>query len=497
MRSLLLAIDQGTTSTRALLVDPAGGVLARCSREIRQYYPHPSWVEHDPEEIWRSVLECAFEVLDQAGRSARDLAGIGIANQRETTVLWERSTGRPVQRAIVWQDRRSTAICEELRASGVAETIADRTGLTVDPYFSATKLAWSFRHDPLLVQRARRGEICFGTIDAWLVWKLTGGACHVTEPTNASRTLLLDLRALAFAPDLLDLFGIPPEVLPTIVPSGTPTGERPDAHLAGESVPILAVLGDQQSALFAQACLEPGLAKSTYGTGSFVLGHAGEGRVAGGGELLCTVAVGERAGRSTYALEGSILSTGSAVQWLRDGLGVIRAAAETEQLAASLPGNDDVWFVPALAGLGAPYWDPGARGTLLGVTRATTRAHVARAVLEGIAWRTRDVLEAMARAGSPVRELRADGGATANRWLMQFQADALGIPVDVAASREATALGVAYLAGIVAGIWRREDVARLRRSAGRFEPNASDDERESAYRRWQEAVARSARWARP
>lgn len=494
MASHVLAIDEGTTQATVVVVDASGAIVTRRSRELHPSYPRPGWVEQDPNEIWDAIADLLPSVMAEARLRAADIAGLGITNQRETTVLWERATGRPVHPAIVWQDRRSAGLCRELKAQGLEEKIAARTGLLLDPYFSATKVAWLLNHDAELRRRCARGEICFGTIDSWLIWKLTEGQAHVTEATNASRTLLMDLASLEFADDLLEIFGIDRSMLPTIQPSGSRFGEVSVAFDTIGGIPITGVLGDQQSSLFAQGCHRPGQAKNTYGTGSFVLGHTGTEPLEDRGRLLATVALG-RAGGADYALEGSIFATGSAVQWLRDGLGLIAHASETEALAQSLSGNDDVWFVPALAGLGAPYWDPEARGTLLGLTRGTTRAHVVRAVLESIAWRTRDVLEEMAALGRPVRELRVDGGGAANAWLMQFQADVTGIPVDVAAVGEMTSLGAAYLAGVTTGLWRDQDeIGRLRQRSRQFDPNWSVSQRDDGYVRWTEAVERSRHW---
>ena len=495
MASHLLAIDEGTTRATVVVVEDSGRIVASEGRELHQHYPRPGWVEQDPLEIWQVVLDLSRAAIATAGLTSGDIAALGITNQRETTVLWERATGRPVHPAIVWQDRRGVDLCRRLEADGVEAEIAARTGLLLDPYFSATKIAWLLEHDASLRRRAARGEICFGTVDSWLIWNLTEGAMHVTEATNASRTLLMDLGSLGFEDDLLELFGVERSMLPEIRPSGGILGEVAPSLLGGGGIPIAGVLGDQQSALFAQGCHRPGQAKNTYGTGSFVLCNTGDEPPAARGALLATVAVG-REGAADYALEGSILATGAAVQWLRDGLGLIHDAAETEDLAASLDSNDDVWFVPALAGLGAPFWDPDARGTLVGATRATTRAHIARAVLESIAWRTRDVLEAMAAVGRPVTELRVDGGAAANGWLMQFQSDVTGIPVDVAAVTETTSLGAAYLAGLTVGIWKDlDEVEQLRESGHRFEPRYPTERRDALFARWGEAVERSRHWA--
>jgi glycerol kinase len=497
MPSHLLAIDEGTTRATVVVVDDGGRIVASEGRELHQHYPRPGWVEQDPHEIWQTVRDLSCSAIAAARLAPADIAAVGITNQRETTVLWERATGNPVYPAIVWQDRRGADLCKRLEADAAGSVIASRTGLVLDPYFSATKIAWLLDHDASLRRRSERGEICFGTVDSWLIWNLTGGAAHVTEATNASRTLLMDLGSLAFDDDLLEMFGVERPMLPDIRPSGSVFGEVSPDILGTNNVPIAGVLGDQQSALFAQGCHQPGQAKNTYGTGSFVLCNTGTEPVADRGPLLATVAVGGDR-RGNYALEGSIFATGAAVQWLRDGLGLIYDATETEALAASLDGNDDVWFVPALAGLGAPFWDPDARGTLLGVTRATTRAHLVRAVLESIAWRTRDVLDAMAAVGRPVTEMRVDGGAAANSWLMQFQSDVTGIPVDVAAVTETTSLGAAHLAGLTVGIWKDyDDIDRLRESGRRFEPSWSPAQRDDLHARWKEAVERSRRWARP
>ncbi len=493
----LLAIDSGTTGTTALVVRPDGGVAASAHGELAQHFPRPGLVEHDPEEIWSLVVRVAGDAIGRAGLRAADVAGVGIANQRETTIVWERSTGRPVHPAIVWQDRRTTGTCARLAAAGTAQLVADRTGLVLDPYFSATKIAWVLDHVDGARARAERGELCFGTVDSWLTWKATGGARHVTDVTNASRTSLVDLASARWDPELLEIFGVPRAMLPEIRPSAEIVGESRSELLDGAPVVVAALVGDQQAALFGQACVTRGQTKNTYGTGSFVLQHAGHEVPSLRDGLLATVACTPSGSTTEYALEGSIFATGAAVQWLRDGLGVVRDASETEALAASLDGNDDVWFVPALAGLGAPVWDARARGTLLGVTRGTSRAHLARAVLESIAYQSRDVLEAMASAGEVVAELRVDGGAAANGWLMQFQADVAGVPVDVASRRETTGLGAAYAAGLATGVWRSPaELSGVRRSARRFEPEMSGRERDALYDRWLEARARALAWAR-
>ncbi|HTX00051.1 MAG TPA: glycerol kinase GlpK [Acidimicrobiales bacterium] len=497
MPGLVLAIDQGTTGTTVLAVRDDGSVAGQAYAAHRQHFPGPGLVEHDASEIWSNVVQLLGKALDTSGLGYGDVAAIGITNQRETTLVWERSSGELVAPAIVWQDRRSTAICRRLAAEGAGDLVTQRSGLVLDPYFSATKLAWIFEESPGLRRRAEAGELCFGTVDSFLVWQLSGGARHVTDVTNASRTLLMDLERLAYDDELCALFGVPPAVLPEIVDSIGEIAETAPGVLPRSGIPVSGILGDQQAALFAQGCRRPGQAKNTYGTGSFVLANTGSSRPSTATRLLATAAVAEAGAAAQYALEGAIFATGSAVQWLRDGLGIIGAASESEALAASLASNDGVYFVPALAGLGAPFWDPLARGTLLGATHGTTRAHLARAVLESIAYRTRDVLEAMGGAGVPVEELRVDGGASDNAWLMQFQADVAGIPVDVAAVRETTSLGAAYAAGLGAGIWDdREELASLRRSAGVFEPRRSRDEADALYDRWLEALGRARGWAR-
>jgi glycerol kinase len=454
-------------------------------------------VEHDPEEIWRVSVGVVAAALADAGAGPADVAAVGVTNQRETTVLWDRRSGEPVHNAIVWQDRRTAAMCERLAADGLGPLVRERTGLVLDPYFSGTKIAWLLDHVDGLRARAERGEIAFGTVDSWLVWRLTGGRTHITDVTNASRTLLLDLAAAAWAPDMLDALGVPAAVLPEVRPSSQVYAETDPGAFLGVTAPVAAVVGDQQAALFAQACFSPGQAKNTYGTGSFVLVNRGRDAGPPQRSLLRTAAFQLEGEPVEYALEGAILSTGSAVQWLRDQLGVIRAADETAQLAASVPDTGDVFFVPALAGLGAPHWDPRARGTVLGITRGTSRAHLVRAVLESIAFRTRDVVEAMARdSATTVAELRADGGASANPWLMQFQADVLGIPVDVPENRETTSLGSGYLAGLAAGMFRdRAELAALRRSARRYEPRMDAAERDARYARWQQALVHARGWA--
>jgi len=497
-RRHVLAIDQGTTGTKVLVIGDDGRVTGSAQTEFRQYYPQPGWVEHDPADIWRSVVDVSYDALADAGVTASELAGIGITNQRETTVLWDRETGEPVHNAIVWQDRRTAAMCERLTADGADTLFRERTGLLLDAYFSGTKIAWLLDHVDGLRARAEAGQIAFGTVDSWLIWKLTGGRVHATDVTNASRTLLMDLAGVRWDEELCDVLRVPPSVLPQIRPSAADYGDTDAEAFLGVGIPIAGVLGDQQSALFAQACFEPGQAKNTYGTGSFVLQHTGTEPHAGTERLVATVACQEEGKPVEYALEGSIFVTGAAVQWLRDELGIIREAAETEALAASLDSNDDVWFVPALTGLGAPYWDPYARGTLLGATRGTSRAHLARAVLESIAYQARDVVDAMeVESGQRLTELRADGGASNNSWLMQFQADILGVPVDVPEVVETTSLGAGYLAGLYTGVFAdRDELQRTRRTARRYEPKMSDEQRDRLHGRWREAVGRASGWAR-
>lgn len=494
----ILAIDQGTTGTKALVVDEDGQVVSTQSQEFRQFYPRPGWVEHDPEEIWQSVLATAESALNDAGVRPGELAGIGITNQRETTVVWERDTGRPLHHAIVWQDRRTAGACRRLAATGADQEIRARTGLLLDAYFSGTKIAWLFDNVDGLRERAEKGEVAVGTIDSWLVYRLTGGRAHLTDYTNASRTLLMNLRGLDWDDELCAMLHVPRQVLPEIRPSSQVYDETdPDAFL-GATVPVAGILGDQQAALFAQACFEPGQVKNTYGTGSFVLENTGEQPRLDVERLIATVACGIEGESAEYALEGSIFVTGAGVQWLRDDLGIISEAGETEALAAGLDGNDDVWFIPALVGLGAPEWDPQARGTVLGLSRGSGRAQLARAVLESEAYQTRDVIEVMnARSGEPINELRADGGAAVNGWLMQFQADILGIPVDVPTVIETTSLGSAYVAGLATGVFRdRAELQQTRKTARRYEPQMSQDQRDELYARWREALERACHWAR-
>jgi glycerol kinase len=493
----VLALDQGTTSSRAIVFDGEGKPCGIAQQEFPQIYPQPGWVEHDPEVLWRSQAAVAVEALAKAGIGARDVAAIGIANQRETTLLWDRKTGEAVAPAIVWQDRRTADRCEALRTAGRGAAIKSRTGLVLDPYFSATKLAWLLDSRPELRARAEAGELAFGTVDSWLAWKLTGGAAHVTDASNASRTLLFDLHIGDWSDALLAEFGIPRNLLPKVVDSSGVIGPvTAVAELAG--IPIAALVGDQQGALAGQACFSAGLAKNTYGTGCFLLMHTGDAPHASSGGLLSTVAC-RRSGRLTYALEGSVFVGGAAVQWLRDGLGLVKQASDIEALAASVPDTDGVAFVPAFAGLGAPHWDPYARGAIFGLTRGTTAAHIARAALESIALQVADLVTVLEHdADMTLAELRVDGGAAANNLLLQLQADLLGRPVVRPAVTETTALGAAYLAGLATGVWHNDaEVASLWRAERRFEPVMADADVNAIKARWQKAIARSRGWAKP
>jgi glycerol kinase len=492
----ILAIDQGTTGTTCLVLDECAHVRGRAYSEFRQHYPHPGWVEHDAHEIWDVTLRVARDAITHAVTGAApEVEAIGITNQRETVVLWDRATGEPVHHAIVWQDRRTAQFCRELKEAGREPWVRDRTGLVLDPYFSATKLRWLLDNVPGARSRAEAGELAAGTIDSWLIWKLTGGRVHATDPTNASRTLLYDITRLDWDEELLELFGVPRAILPAVRPSSGDFGET-SADLFGQRIPIAGVAGDQQAALFGQGCAEPGLAKNTYGTGAFLLLHTGGERVISTSGLLTTVACGPK-GEPAYALEGAIFVAGAAVQWLRDGLGVIQLASETEALAGALASNDGVYFVPAFVGLGAPHWEPEARGTIVGLTRGAGRAHLARAALEAMAYSTHDVLQAMvADAGLAATELGVDGGASQNGWLMQFQADVLGVPVRRPAMVETTALGAAGLAGIAAGVWTdARDFLAAGDEPTRFQPVFDAAQREALLRGWRRAVRTALSWA--
>jgi glycerol kinase len=491
MGAHILAIDQGTTSSRAIVFDRERRIAGLGQREHPQSYPHPGWVEHDATLIWSTQVATIGEALAQAGIGAADLSAIGITNQRETTLLWDRHTGAPVGPAIVWQDRRTAVRCAQLLAEGYGPLISARTGLLPDSYFSATKLEWLLREVPGAHARAMRGELAFGTVDSWLIWNLSGGRAHVTDISNASRTLLFNIHEGAWDDELLQLFDIPRACLPRVLPcSFSPTEEPLSADLNGVAVPITGIAGDQQAALFGQACLEPGMAKNTYGTGCFLLMNTGTVAMQSRHHLLATVAWRLGSGATRYALEGSVFVGGAAVQWLRDGLGAIPNSQAVEALARQVPDTDGVHLVPAFTGLGAPYWDPGARGALLGLTRGTTTAHIARAALEAIAFQSTDVLNAMrADSGRPVRELRVDGGGSRNALLMQLQADLLGAPVVCAQHSESTALGAACLAGVGAGWWSQEQVGTDWVPGTTYLPAMSRDEAAARQRRWAAAVA--------
>lgn len=491
----VLALDQGTTSSRAMVFDAEGRVCACAQREFAQHYPRPGWVEHDAQEILDTQLACAREALAAVGLPAAAVAAIGVTNQRETTVLWERASGRALAPAIVWQDRRTAAHCERLRADGCADWVRARTGLELDPYFSATKLAWLLDHVPGARARAEAGELAFGTVDSWLLWHLSGGRLHVTDHGNASRTLLYSLADGDWDDALCELFGIPRALLPRLVDSIGVCGESA-AEVLGAAVPIAGIGGDQQAATFGQACFAPGMAKNTYGTGCFLLMNTGAQAVASHNRLLSTV--GWRGGGlSAYALEGSIFMGGAVVQWLRDGLGIIRHAAEVEALAASVPDSAGVVMVPAFTGLGAPWWDSHARGALFGLTRGSAAGHIARAALEAIALQTVDLVAAMKADGAaPLRELRVDGGAAANDLLMQIQADLLGVPVVRPQMLETTALGAAMMAGLGVGLWSSTaELAARWQAARRFEPALPDGRRDALLARWRRAIERSRGWA--
>ena len=494
MTRYVLALDQGTTSSRAIVFDEAGTIRGTGQYELTQHFPQPGWVEHDPEEIWRTQLAAARDALAAAGVQAGGLACIGITNQRETAIVWERATGRPVHHAIVWQCRRTSAACQDLRARGVEPFIRARTGLLADAYFSATKIAWLLDNVPGARTAAERGDLLAGTVDSWLIWKLTGGRAHLTDRTNASRTMLLDIEAMAWDAELARALNVPSAVLPEVRPSVSRFGETLP-ELLGAPVPITGVAGDQQAALFGQACFASGLAKNTYGTGCFLLLHTGGRRPEAEAGLLATAAA-STTDAPQYALEGSIFITGAAVQWLRDGLGVISTAAESETIAASVPDSAGVVVVPAFVGLGAPHWDMYARGAVFGLTRGATRAHLVRATLESIALQTLDVVEAMEQAsGERLAELRVDGGAVANDLLMQIQADVLERPVVRPRVQETTALGAAYLAGLGAGVWPgTAALARHWKAERTFTPRMGSAERDALVHRWRRAVGRTRGW---
>jgi glycerol kinase len=484
MTPYMMAIDQGTTGSTVLLFDSAGQVVGKGYREITQHYPKPGWVEHDAEEIWERTLEALVDCLETAKVEASAVTGIGITNQRETFVLWDRKTGKPVHRAIVWQCRRTAEDCRLLASAGLEPTVRARTGLVLDAYFSGTKLRWLLRQDASLQARAKAGELAFGTIDSWLLWNLTGGKVHATDVSNAGRTMLFDIHQLAWSDELLGALEIPREVLPEVHPCGHVFGETAAVGPLPAGLPIAAMAGDQHAALFGQACFRPGMAKNTYGTGCFMLMNTGETPVPSHNRLLTTLAWQLDGEPAKYALEGSVFVAGAAIQWLRDGLSIISSAAESEALATSVADNGGVFMVPAFVGLGAPYWDGFARGALLGLTRGSTKAHIARSALEAIAYQTRDILDAMVKdSNKALGELRVDGGATANNFLMQFQADVLGVPVVRQNNVESTAWGAAAMAGLTLGVWKSlDELAALQSGA-------------ALYANWQKAVGRSRDWA--
>jgi glycerol kinase len=492
----VLALDQGTTSSRAILFDEQARIVAKSQREFQQHYPQAGWVEHDPVEILQTQREVMREAVRDAQIPLADLMGIGITNQRETTIVWDRQSGEPIHNAIVWQDRRTAEMCRELKEVGAESLVRERTGLVIDPYFSGTKIAWIIDNIPGARARAERGELAFGTVDTWLTWHLTGNRTHVTDPSNASRTMLFNIHYNDWDDELMKLLRIPRALLPDVHPSSHAFGMIPKQEL-GEPFVIGGVAGDQQAAMFGQACHKPGMAKNTYGTGCFMLMHTGR-RVAVSENGLISTALAQTE-KTEYALEGSVFIGGAVVQWLRDELGFFQSSSEVERLAASVLDSNDVFLVPAFTGLGAPYWDPNARGALLGITRGTSRAHIARAALESIAFQSAELLEAMQKdADSPLTELRVDGGAAANDLLMQFQADLLGVPVLRPKVLETTALGAAYLAGLTTSMWKsKEEIASHWQLDKKFEPRMSRDEAAAKMARWREAVRRSREWAEP
>ncbi len=496
MGEYVLAIDQGTTGTTVMIFDQAGNVVSRAYLEFPQYYPRPGWVEHDPEEIWSVTQKAIQQAWGKKRLPWSALAAIGIATQRETTVMWNRKTGRPIHRAIVWQDRRTAPLCESLKAQGLLDTFRHKTGLVLDPYFSASKIAWLLAHVKGARRQAERGDLCFGTIDSWLLWKLSNGEVHATDYTNASRTLLFNLHTLTWDEELLSLLNIPPLLLPRVFPSSGPIvetrlGVLGSGRFSRVRIPVAGIAGDQQAALFGQACFQPGMVKNTYGTGCFVLMHTGERSVLSEQGLLSTLACSAES-RPGCALEGSIFIAGATLQWLRDGLGLITEAEESERLAREVNSTLGVYLVPAFVGLGSPYWDAEARGAVVGLTRGTTKAHLVRAALEAIAYQTRDVVEAMtAEIGQDLTGLRVDGGAAANDFLMQFQADILGVPVDRPQIVETTALGAAFLAGLGVGFWSSlKELGQVRKTEKVFRPKMKSSVREELYQGWQDAVER-------
>jgi glycerol kinase len=494
-KEYIMALDQGTTSSRAVIFDHQGKIISIAAKEFRQIFPQPGWVEHDPMEIWDTQMEAAQRALDSANVSPQQIAAIGVTNQRETTLIWDRESGRPVYNAIVWQCRRTAPTCSKIQKTKFAQKIRRKTGLVIDAYFSATKIQWILGHQKTIRRAAERGELAFGTVDSWLVYNLTGKKLHITDYSNASRTMLYNIHNLSWDREILEYLDIPEQLLPAVKASSEIYGSTSPGAFLDLEIPVAGIVGDQQGALFGQTCFRKGLSKNTYGTGCFLLMNIGGKPVLSRKNLLTTIAWG--IGRKIeYALEGSVFIGGAVVQWLRDGLRMIQQASESETLASSIQSNDGVYFVPAFVGLGAPYWDMYARGAILGITRGTTPAHIARAALESIAYQTRDVLECMEEdSGMRLKELRVDGGAAANEFLMQFQADILGVPVVIQEITETTALGAAYLAGLAVGFWKdQQQIAANYAVKRKFVPRMSSKQRESLYRKWKMAVERARGW---
>jgi glycerol kinase len=495
MKKYILALDQGTTSSRAIVFDHQGSMVNVVQKEFEQIFPKPGWVEHNAKEIWKSQIEVAFEAIIKAGLEATDIDAIGITNQRETTVIWNRETGEPIHNAIVWQDRRTSEFCRELDQAGHADMFKKKTGLVLDAYFSGTKVKWLLDNVEGARDLANQGKLAFGTIDSWLVWNLTNGEKHVTDVTNASRTLLFNIHTLEWDQEILELLDIPESLLPTVRSSSEVYGETRTSFMDSTAIPIAGIAGDQQAALFGQMCVQPGMLKNTYGTGAFIIVNTGTEPIESKNNLLTTIGW-QINGETTYALEGSVFIAGAVVQWLRDGLGIIKTSAEVEELANKVDDNGDVYFVPAFAGLGAPHWDQFARGSIVGMTRGTTAGHIARAALESIAFQTLDVIEAMeADSGIKIKELRVDGGATANDTLMQFQSDILGIPLIRPKVAETTALGAAYLAGLATGFWKDvDDIKNQWQEEKSFGPKMEAEKVQTLTKNWRRAVERSKDW---
>jgi glycerol kinase len=489
MGTYILSLDQGTTSSRAILFDKKGKIVHVAQKEFTQHFPKPGWVEHNPNEIWGSILAVIASCLSEANVKPEQIAGIGITNQRETTVVWDKTTGKPIYNAIVWQSRQTAGICEELKEKGYEEIVREKTGLLIDAYFSGTKVKWILDNVEGAREKAERGELLFGTIDTWIVWKLSGGKVHVTDYSNASRTLMYNIHELKWDEELLDMLTVPKSMLPEVRPSSEVYGHTIDYHFFGQSVPIAGIAGDQQAALFGQACFGEGMAKNTYGTGCFMLMNTGEKAVKSNHGLLTTIAWGLN-GKVEYALEGSIFVAGSAIQWLRDGLRMIKDAKESELYAERVDTTDGVYVVPAFVGLGTPYWDSEVRGAVFGVTRGTTKEHFIRATLESLAYQTKDVLDAMkADSGIELKTLRVDGGAVKNNFLMQFQGNILGVPVERPVVNETTALGAAYLAGLAVGYWKDQQEISMQWNMDRsFEPKMAEEQREQLYAGWKKAI---------